>query len=541
MENEVFLEVTDLSFRYFEQSKHNILDHVSFTVETGKTTVFIGPSGCGKSTLAAVCAGLYPENGGILVNSAPGSGQVQLLGRPVDRLSPNERASFLSLLFQNPDLQFCMDTLRNELRFCMENMAVAPEEMDGRIERLSDELGIAPLLDRALHTLSGGEKQKAALCCLFAIGSRGLFLDEPFANIDSGAAKELIRLLRQRKQDSGLTILAIDHRLEQWLELADEFIILGAGGQVVQRGITAENLVKWEPLFTQNGIFFPHEIKADESHAPAPALASVLASTSVPASASTSVLASAPDPASASAAPPAIVLEHLTIARKDAVSRRSNAETEAKASEHPEHFLLADASAAFARGKITAILGPSGAGKTSLFYTLLGRAPYSGSILLDGKELRTIKPRRLYRELGMVFQNPGSQFITQNVLEEVAASLRIWNRDEDPKALLEEFQLSAYANHSPYMLSQGQQRRLAVLSMLAGGQKILLLDEPTYGQDERSTIALMGQLTSRVKQTSLTVIMITHDEELAADYAHQRYRLAKRQLISLRRRNSWNT
>lgn len=507
MENEVFLEVTDLSFRYFEQSKHNILDHVSFTVETGKTTVFIGPSGCGKSTLAAVCAGLYPENGGILVNSAPGSGQVRLLDRPVDRLSPNERASFLSLLFQNPDLQFCMDTLRNELRFCMENMAVPPEEMDGRIERLSDELGIAPLLDRALHTLSGGEKQKAALCCLFAIGSRGLFLDEPFANIDSGAAKELIRLLRQRKQDSGLTILAIDHRLEQWLELADEFIILGAGGQVVQRGITAENLVKWEPLFTQNGIFFPHETKADESHAPAPALAS--------------------------AAPPAIVLEHLTIARKDAVSRKSNAKTEAKASEHPEHFLLADASATFARGKITAILGPSGAGKTSLFYTLLGRAPYSGSILLDGKELRTIKPRRLYRELGMVFQNPGSQFITQNVLEEVAASLRIWNRDEDPKALLEEFQLSAYANHSPYMLSQGQQRRLAVLSMLAGGQKILLLDEPTYGQDERSTIALMEQLTSRVEQTGLTVIMITHDEELAAEYAHQRYRLTNHRLIPL--------
>lgn len=502
MEMTTFLEVTDLTFRYFEQSKHNILNHVSLTAAANKTTVFIGPSGCGKSTLAAVLAGLYPENGGFLAG-----GQIRLLGQPLEGLKPSKRAKLLSLLFQNPDLQFCMDTLREELRFCMENLSIDPGEMDGRIAALAEEMHLVPLLDRKLHTLSGGEKQKAALCCLFAIGSRGLFLDEPFANIDGPSARQLIESLRSRKESDGLTILAIDHRLEHWLSLADEFVILGTGGQVIKRGITPSTLPEYEELFRAQGIYFPRSLSRYKS---CDRTNSVIPKESAP----------------------AITLDNLSLSQiaSDKAKRR-------KKSDETVPLLLENVQASFESGTITAILGPSGAGKTSLFYTLLGRRPYTGSIVVRGRELKTIKPKVLYRELGMVFQNPGSQFITQNVLEEVSESLRLWNQKEDPKALLREFGLDAYAKYSPYMLSQGQQRRLAVLSMVAGGQQILLLDEPTYGQDERSARALMEMLTKRVEQNGLTVILITHDEELAAQYAHRCYRLADRRLLPLQPQN----
>ncbi|MDD7272278.1 MAG: ABC transporter ATP-binding protein, partial [Spirochaetales bacterium] len=156
--------------------------------------------------------------------------------------------------------------------------------------------------------------------------------------------------------------------------------------------------------------------------------------------------------------------------------------------------------------------------------------PYEGVIKVFGKDLKKIKKKELYRTMGIVFQNPANQFITQNVLDEVKQSIRLWNNklsDEEVnnEALkrLDEYGLLRYKRYSPYMLSQGQQRRLAVLSVLAGEQKILLLDEPTYGQDYRSTCAIMSLLEDKIKTKGLSVILITHDEELAKSYADKRY------------------
>ena len=493
MEAQTALSLQDVVFRYLEQGKRSILDHVSLDIPAGSVTVLMGAGGCGKSTLAAVAAGLYPENGGFLTG-----GRVLWFGRALTDMNPQQRARQVSMLFQNPDLQFCMDTLREEMRFCMENLCMDPAAMDLRIDAAAAELGVQALLDQPLYTLSGGEKQRAALACLYVMESRCLLLDECFANLDRDAGRQLMGML-QKIHRQGRTIIAIDHQPDLWLDTADEFVLLGEGGRVAARGLHKGNLAQYRPLFDALGLFYP---KAPAPHHPA-----------------------------REEGEPVLCFQEVSVARGE--SRRPRFGRKSA----PGPLLLDHARAQFPRGAMTAVLGPSGCGKTTALLAVLRCHAYTGRITLDGADLETIRRRELYRQVGIVFQNPANQFITQNVTEEVVASLRVWNpgwSEESCRAeadrRLEEYGLSLYRRYSPYMLSQGQQRRLAVLSVLCGGQKLLLLDEPTYGQDARSVQAIMAQLREKVAAEGLSVIFITHDRALAAAWADKIYWLRNRRL-----------
>ncbi|MBQ6470101.1 MAG: ABC transporter ATP-binding protein [Lachnospiraceae bacterium] len=495
-------EMRDVVFRYFEKGKRNILDHTDLTVRKGSITVLMGSSGCGKSTLAAVLAGLYPENGGYIE-----SGTIRLFGEDVSSLPIGKRASFVGFVFQNPDLQFCMNTLRSELIFCLENSRVPAPEIDGRLLSAAEALGTEDLLDRSLFTLSGGEKQKAMLTCIYALGSRMLILDEAFANLDRKNALELLSLLI-RLRDEGRTILAIDHQIDLWKNAADEFIVLGEGARVLARGITRSNLDDFREIFDREGLFELRERHRKSIRGEA--------------SCGTDSTAATQNRVSNSAdGTEAVRFEDLTVPAFAGSSRN----------------LLENASAVFKKGTLNAILGESGSGKTTTFLSLLKQHPFSGTILLNGKTTGKMKKKELYRQIGIVFQNPANQFITQNVLEEVTEGIRIWHPRlseeavrKEAEELLERYGLSGKTRYSPYMLSQGQQRRLAVLSVLSGGQQILLLDEPTYGQDYRSTAAIMEHLAAKVREEGLTVIFITHDRTLAGVYADKVYELRSRKL-----------
>ena len=361
------LELEDVVFRYQEKGKRNILDHTSLSIPAGTLTVLMGGSGCGKSTLAAVAAGLYPENGGFLEG-----GTIRLYGQDLKTLDPQKRAAYLTVLFQNPDLQFCMNTLREEMRFCLENIRVPAGEMDARIDRAAAELGIAPLLDRTLSTLSGGEKQKAALSCLYVMESRCILLDESFANLDHEAAAQLLEMLLRMKT-SGRTILAIDHKADLWLEAADEIILLEEGGKVAARGTRR----KWGRTV------------------------------------------------------------------------------------YDAPFLVQNADADFPAGCMTAVLGPSGTGKTTTFLSVLKQHPYTGQILFQGRDIAKMKPKELYRHIGIVFQNPANQFVTQNVEDEVCVGLRLWEPGLSDEAcrqraeeLLERYGLKRQRRYSPYIVGR---------------------------------------------------------------------------------------
>ena len=216
------IELEHVTFRYFEHGKHNVLEDACLKIPQGKITVIAGNSGCGKSTMAAVASGLYPENGGVL-----SSGTIRLFGHPVNELNPAARSRYLSMMFQNPDLQFCMDTLRKELRFCLENISVPREEMDSKLEYWAEKMEMTPFLDRKLYTLSGGEKQKLAVARALLKDAPVVILDEATANIDT-ETEVLIQDSLEKMMNIG-TMLIVAHRLST-IRKADRILFIADKG-----------------------------------------------------------------------------------------------------------------------------------------------------------------------------------------------------------------------------------------------------------------------------------------------------------------------
>lgn len=430
------LQANNITFKYFPKAKKNTLENIHLEVKKGKITMLVGKSGSGKSTLAYVLSGLYPNELGALVQ-----GSITIDGVDIASLTPDKRVKKIALMFQNPDLQFCMNTPLQELQFCLENIDTKEELMLEIIDNVLKQLNITHLKNRSFQTMSGGEKQKCALACILALESEYIILDEAFANIDPKSAKEIINFL----PTLGVTVLVIDHDLTQWEGIYDEIISLDGSSSLP----ILYNLPNYDTC--------TEIIKAQN-----------------------------------------LTIENI---------------------KYPDFTIK--------KGSINAIVGQSGSGKTTLFKTMIKQFRYEGFLQLNGVEIRKIKQKKLFQKIGIVFQNPANQFLAMTVYEEVYFSINQWyksstlaQKKQKTLDLLQLFQLESYKSYAPYMLSQGGQRRLAVLTMIAGAQEILILDEPTYGQDYENIKAIMDLLSEKTK-SGLTIIFATHNLQFARGFSHQ--------------------
>lgn len=505
------ISVEDLTVRYPGRSRP-ALSRVNLTLRDGETLLLLGPGGCGKSTLALALSGLIPNS-----LEADFSGRVLIDGIDTREADPALLSQRVGVVFQDPEAQFVMLDVESELAFGLENLRTPPAEIDRRIDAALSAAGLEGRRHDKVWQLSGGQKQRVALAALLAMQPPVIVFDEPTANLDPAGARDVFARIAELRRAGRHTLVIIEHRLDALMHLVDRVIVMGEQGRIVAEGSPHHVFDQHFEQLQQLGVWMPQVSalarrlgarpvpvtldEADQSLRPRVSQVGLASPRHSPASCSRV----SADRASDRAEPLAVHVRQLTFRYS---SRLALDQVELRV---PRHDFLA-------------IVGANGAGKTTLAGCMAGvLAPPAGAVFINGADVATLSPQALARQVGFVFQNPEHQFVTDTVADELRFSLR---RSDLPRAeierrveaMLARFRLDRYAGVNPFTLSHGEKRRLSVATMLMRDQEILILDEPTFGQDQHAAGELMALLRA-LHAEGRTIIIITHDMALAAEHA----------------------
>ncbi|UXW85551.1 ATP-binding cassette domain-containing protein [Microbacterium azadirachtae] len=454
---------------------------VSFTIEPGERVLLLGASGAGKSTLLTGMAGL-------LGDADEGERSGSLL---VDGADPESRRGRIGLVLQDPDAGVVLSRVGDDVAFGCENLGVPAAEIPERVGQALDAVGLDVPLDRRTSALSGGQKQRLALAGALAMRPGLLLLDEPTANLDPDGVREIRASVERVVEATGATLVVIEHRTGIWADLMTRVIVVGAGGGLLADGRPADVFGAYGDALADAGVWVPgHPVDLP-------------------------VLPPAP-----SAGEGVLTTRDLAVSR----DRRS-------AVQSGLDLTVPDAAA-------TVIVGPNGAGKSTLALTLAGLLDPLRGLVEAEEELRGRRGRRpsawtsreLLTRIGMVFQDPEHQFLTQTVRDELAVGPRAlgWEAprvDAVVDALLDRLGLTALAAANPFTLSGGQKRRLSVATVLAAAPAVVVLDEPTFGQDRRGWIGIVSLLQEEIARGT-AVIAVTHDDDVIRHLGGHRIALA---------------
>ncbi|WP_051208611.1 ABC transporter ATP-binding protein [Propionicicella superfundia] len=501
----------------YDSSDAWVGESVDLVVREGTVTLVLGPSGCGKSTLLLAMAGLIPA-------SVPAHlrGRVLCCGTDTAAASPGQLAAQVGIVFQDPDAQVVTATLLDEVCFGLENLLVAADRIEDRALAALRRMGLADAREAALRSpaeLSGGQRQRLAIACALALDPRVLVLDEPTANLDPVAAADFYAAVADLRAPERAIVL-VEHELDDALPLADRVVVLDREGAVAFDGTPAEVLGEHAGALRDLGVWLPTAtriaLRLGLTARPLPLtgeeLRAAISSTGRAGTSGTARAASGTpcperrDGAGGTEAPdPAIELSRVSVA----VGART---------------LLSDIDLAVHTGEFLAVAGVNGAGKSTLTLAMAGLLPIaSGSVELAGKPMATMNARQVGDRVGYVFQNPEHQFVCHSVRDELAYGLRVRGLREDRiraavDEALERFGLASYAGLNPFLLSHGEKRRLSVATALITEPQVLILDEPTFGQDRARADQILA-VVSELNHAGIAIVMVTHDLQLIAEHA----------------------
>ena len=453
--------------------KNAALSGVDLDIAPGERVLVLGPSGSGKSTLMGGLAGLL---GGAEEGEATGT-------LTVDGVAPADARGRVGLLMQDPEAQVVLARVGDDVAFGMENLGVPREEIWPRVADSLNAVGLDVPLHHSTTELSGGQKQRLALASILAMGPGLLLLDEPTANLDPSGVAEVRAAVETVVERTGATMVVVEHRVDVWAPLVDRVIVV-ADGRIAADGPLDEVLDQQGDALRERGIWLPGDDVAAEV-GPAPEVA----------------------PASSEAAPIARVAD-LTIGYDKASPVRSGIDLTIE------------------RGVSTCIVGANGAGKSTFALTLAGLLPpLEGTVEVETADGTAGDPhgwpsKRLLGRMSMVFQEPEYQFLASTVAEELAIGPRAVGMTEEEIAPLVEEHLEALgltklARANPMTLSGGEKRRLSVATALISAPELLILDEPTFGQDRGTWLGLVRLLRAALER-GVTLVSITHDPAFVA-------------------------
>ncbi len=465
---------------------------MSFEAQVGEIILIAGASGSGKTTLIRCINGLIPHS-----YSGQQSGRIQLFGQEPASLTLPQISQMVGTVLQDPEKQIVASYVANEIAFGLENLGIPRPEMHQRIRTILDHLGIASLRDRECFHLSGGEKQKVVIAGVLVLEPSILLLDEPLANLDPFSVKETLSLIR-RLADEGKTVLLIEHRVEDVLVIQPDKVLFLVDGEQRYFG----DLEGFKSIADPREVKLPARvtIKRMQDESIRPAIDGKLSS-------SRQInLVNHPTPL--------VQFEHVSYWYE------------------PDRPVLQDLNFTVRSGDVIALLGPNGAGKTTLVKHAIGLLkPRSGMVLIKGQDSKKFSVAQIAHTLGYVFQSPSHMLFAPTVHEELTFGPRNLGFAEAVTAnnvvtALKMVDLEKRANDPPLALSFGQQKRVTIGAVVAMKSRILVMDEPTAGQDYRHYTDFMDAILypkegSPWSDAFEAVIFITHDLDLAISYANR--------------------
>lgn len=492
-----YISFNQFTFQYDAQAEATLKD-ISFDIAKGEKVLILGPSGSGKSTLAQCLNGIIPN-----IHKGQAQGQVRIDGQDIFKQSIYDKSQLVSTVLQDPDGQFIGLTVAEDLAFALENDCADQSEMKDKVALWAERLDLTSLLNHRPQDLSGGQKQRVSLAGVLIDESPILLFDEPLANLDPKSGQETIDLIDKIHKEVGATTIIIEHRLEDVLYRPVDRILLVNEGELIFNGSPDELLSS--TLLLENGIREPlyvtvlrqlgFDTRSAQNLSQLDALD--LSDLALP----DRVLKDKRDSSSDSI----LKVEGLSVSYGD------------------NPTIIEDLSFSLKKGERLAIVGKNGAGKSTLAKALCGFVPSQGKLTYEGQDISQDSIAERSERIGFVLQKPNQMISQTMIFDEVALGLRLRGIEEAEvearvHEVLKTCGLYSFRKWPISALSFGQKKRVTIASILVLKPEIIILDEPTAGQDYKTYTDIMNFLDSLQKQGH-TIVMITHDMQLMLEYS----------------------
>jgi energy-coupling factor transporter ATP-binding protein EcfA2 len=505
-ENKPIVTVENLTYSY-PDSTFKALDDLTFSIDDGDFAIVIGPSGSGKSTLLQTLNGIIPQlKGGEL------TGRIIINDIDIQQHAVNEISEHIGMVFQDAESQLTSVFVKDEVAFGLENLNMDKDEILKRVDSAMKYVGLDLHGDKYVYEMSGGQVQRLAIASVLATDSKILVMDDPTANLDPVGTAEVLEVIKALRKE-GRTVILATHWLDEFIHLATKLIVIN-NGKLVCCDEPKKALREYgKHLADDLGVWVPQLLEVD-----------VAIQKAYPGLVDDQVVLTV-DEALAK-------YKNISFSSEKFVpfsTSRENTDEKIITVDHlgfqyPDGTrALKDINFEVRQGLLTGILGPNGSGKSTIASLMVGlRKPTEGDLMIMGMSIKKLNVNSIARRVGFVFQNPEHQFVCDTVRDEIEYSLVVLGKTKDEirqqvDDILESLKLKHLESRHPFGLSGGEKRRLSVAVMLVSHPDLLILDEPTYGQDKSHVKNIMNLVNEQLSH-GVTVLIITHDMRLIEEY-----------------------